>query len=307
MTNDDFTLGMGFVPPMAVTLANLVSNVAASALPAWAAPTSYAEGAQVVDAGIEYQSLAAANVGNLPATSPTKWKRINVDPRLRMFDKSLGTHTERDDLIEVTLTPNQVVTDVLLVGVQAHQVQVLMNDPVSGLVFDSEDVLMLKPSGNSHWGYFLNPIERETKLHIGGMPAYTRASLTIRIKNPGAKARCVEAIVGRAVWLGNTRWRPTIGFDDWSLKKRDDWGGWTAEQGAFSDRLELQVLVRGTNYEWVRNQLLPWRAKPVGWIGSRGINALTSIGYITAFKQVLMAHGQSDCQMVIEGLEDTTP
>lgn len=302
-SGDDFTLGMGFVPPITVTLANMTSNVAASSLAAWSSVTNYAEGAQVVDEGIEYQSTAAGNLNNKPSASPTKWTKINVDPRLRMFDQSLGTVSERDDLIEVVLTPGQVVTDLLLVGVTAHEVQVVMNDPVAGEVFDSDNVLMLRPSGNSHWGYFFHPIERETKLHISGLPAYTQATLTIRIKNPGAKARCVEAIVGRALWLGDTRWRPTISFDDWSLKERDAWGGWKAEAGAYSDRLELQVLVRGTQYERTKNLIVPYRTKPVAWIGARGINALTAVGYITSFKQVMVAHGQSDCQLTIEGLE----
>ncbi len=306
-SSDGFTLGMGFVPPITITLDNMVSNVAATALAAWNSGTSYAEGAQVSYGGAEYQSTAAANVGNVPSSTPTKWTKINVDPRLRMFDQSLGTFSERDDLIEAAITPNQVVTDLLLVGVQAHQVQVLMNDPIDGLVFDSDDVLMLRPSGNSHWGYFFHPIERETKLHISGLPAYTQATLTIRIKNPGAKARCVEAIVGRAIWLGDTRWRPTISFDDWSLKERDAWGGWKAEAGAYSDRLELQVLVRGTQYERTKSLIVPYRTKPVAWIGARGINALTAVGYVTSFKQVMVAHGQSDCQLTIEGLEQPAP
>lgn len=305
MSERTFQNGMGFLPGLSITLSNMTTNVPASTLPAWAANVQYALNEEVIDASrVIWRSMTANNLGNDPATTSGKWQNRGVENRLRAFDRSLGSYVENDDLIEWVIKPGQVVTDVMLLGVVAHTVSVTMTDPTDGMVFDSGDVFMLRPSGNSHWGYFFAPIERESKVHITDLPAYTQATITIRIRNPGSKARCAEAFVGRAVWLGGTRWRPSIGFDDWSLKKRDEWGGWKAEPGAYSDRLKLQVLVRGTDYERVRNQLVRYRATPVVWIGSRGINALTTCGYVTGFEQILMAHGFSDCNLTIEGLEN---
>lgn len=300
----DFTYGMGFLPPMAVTLANMTTNVAASTLLAWNAGTNYALNAEIIDANrVIWRSMLAGNVGNDPATTNGKWQNRGVENRLRMFDASLGTSTENANLIEFTITPGRVVTDIQFLGLNAYSVQVTMTDPVNGALFDSGEQLMLKPSGNSHWGYFFNPIERESKLLISGLPAYTGASITVRIRNQGGTASCAEVVLGRAVWLGNTQWRPSIGFDDWSQKGRDPWGGWKANQGAYSDRLKLQVLVQGTQYERTRNLILPYRAKPVVWFGARGFNVLTTYGYITGFEQVLVNHGISDCNLTIEGLE----
>lgn len=303
--NDEFTRGMGFVPPLPITLDNMSTNVAASGLQPWSASKAYALNDEIIDTSrVIWRSMADSNTGNDPASSEGKWQRRGVENRLRMFDASLGSYTEADDLIEVTIKPGRVVTDIELLGLQAHTVEVVMTDPVAGEVFHSGQRLVLRPSGNSHWGYFFNPIERERKLSISGLPAYTQASITIRIANLGAKARCAEVVIGRAVWLGNTQWRPSVSFDDWSVKKRDDWGGWMAEPGAYSDRLKLQVLVHGTQYERVRNEILAYRARPVVWIGARGYGVLTTYGYITGFDQVLVAHGFSDCNLTIEGLED---
>ncbi len=305
MSTDDFTYGMGFLPPMAITSANMTTNVPASSLGPYVAATSYALNAEIMDPAtrIIWRSMLAGNQGNDPLTTTGKWQNRGVENRLRMFDTSLGTTTENPDLIECVVTPGKVVTDVWLMVPASHTVQVLMNDPVEGLVFDSKEILMLRPSGNSHWGYFFHPIERETKVHISGLPAYTQATITIRIRNPGAVAKCTEAVMGRALWLGHTQWRPSISFDDWSQKTRDEWGGWVASQGAYSDRLKLQVLVRGTQYERTRNLILPYRAKPVVWFGARGFNVMTTYGYVTGFEQVLVSHGISDCNMTIEGLE----
>ena len=139
---------------------------------------------------------------------------------------------------------------------------------------------------------------------ISGLPAYTQATIIVRIKAPGGIAKCAEVAIGRAVWLGDTYWRPSIGFDEWGEKSRDKWGGWTvAPDAPYSDRMEVQVLVRGVNYERTRQRVIAVRRQPVVWIGARGISALMTLGYITSFKQVLVAHGFSDCSMTIEGLE----
>ena len=300
----NYTYGMGFLPPMAVTLANMTTNVAASALLAWNADTTYALNAEVIDSDrVIWRSMLDGNVGHDPATTTGKWQNRGVENRLRMFDASLGTSTENADLIDITITPGRVVTDVQFMDLEAYSVQVTMTDPVNGDLFDSGEVLMLRPSGNSHWGYFFNPIERDSKLLISGLPAYTGATLRVRIRNPGGTARCAEMVVGRSIWLGNTQWRPSIGFDDWGQKSRDPWGGWKVNAGAFSDRLKLQVLVEGTQYERTRDLIVPYRHKPVVWFGARGYGVLTTYGYITGFEQVLVTHGVSDCNMTIEGLE----
>ncbi|GKT18547.1 carbohydrate-binding protein [Acidovorax sp. SUPP2522] len=303
--SDNYTRGMGFIAPLAITLANMTINVPASTLPAWAAGTSYASGVSVIDAAtrIIYLSLKDANVGNVPATSSTAWQPRGVEERMRMCDASLGSYIERDDLIEAVITPQRVVTDLAIFGAVSQSVQVVMVDPTEGEVFNVE-VNMLRPSGNSHWGYFFAPIERENRVLISGLPAYARATITVRIKNPGLKARCGELVIGRAVWLGNTQWRPSIAFDDFTEKKRDVWGGWqVGTQGNYSDRLKLQVLVESAAYERTRSAVIPFRSKPVVWIGARGYSALMAYGYLTAFEQVLVSHGRSDCSMTVDGLE----
>ena len=307
MTAGAYTSGMGFLPPLAITLDNMTTNVAASTLDAWNAGTTYALGDEIIGAGaVIWRSMLDGNLGNDPATTTGKWQNRGVENRLRMVDASLGTATENDDLIEIVVTPGQVVTDIHLFGVDAYAVQVVVNDPVHGELLDTGPIPMLKPSGNSHWGYFFNPIEREVRLHIPGLPAYTQARITLRISNPGSVARCAECVIGRAVWLGDTYWRPSIGFDDWGQKTRDAWGGWKVVEGAYSDRMELQVQVEGTRYERTRALILPYRSKPVVWFGAQGINALTIYGYVVSFKQVLVSHGLSDCSLVIEGLEVST-
>ncbi len=302
---EGYTKGMGFVPPMSITLSNMVSNVPASTLLPWAVGTSYPLDAEIIDplTGMIYRSLLSGNVGNDPLTAAGKWQERGVENRLRMFDGSLKSGTEHDDLIEVVITPGRVVTDLQLMGVVGDEVQVLMNHPVDGLVFDSTVIKMLKPSGNSHWGYFFTPLESRTTIYFWPLPAYVGATLTIRILRPGRKARCDEVILGRSIWLGNTQWRPSLGFDDWSQKKRDAWGGWTVEEGDYSDRMKLQVLVEGKDYGRTKAQIVPYRSKRVLWIGARGVDGLTVLGYITSFDLVPFAVGNSDCSMTIEGLE----
>ena len=304
MDSAGYTSGMGLLPPMPITLGNMTTSVPPDDLPAWDNATSYALGDDVLeqDTRVIYRSLADSNKGN-PLSDSAKWQPRGVENRLRMFDASLGTWTEADDAIEVEITPGRIVTDLQLLGVHAYDVQITMHDPAAGLIYDTGALRMLRPSGNSHWGYFFHPIEWDNKLLAAALPAYVGARITVRIRNPGARARCAVLVLGRALWLGDTYWRPTIGFDDWSQKTRDDWGGWIVQPGPSSDRMKLQVLMRGQQYERARELILPYRSTPVVWFGARGIDALTTYGYVTSFEQVLTAHGYSDINMTIEGLE----
>ena len=306
------TGGMGFIEPLALGLGHISTNVPASDLPAWAAGTTYALGAEVVDsAGRIWRSLAAANQGHDPAQSPDKWQQRGYENRLRMFDASLGAPTQHADAITVTITPGRVVTDLWLTGVRAHWVQLQMWVSAADgagpdeLVFDSGQRLMVQPSGNSFWGYFFAPLQRQGKLHIGGLPAYVQARLELTISNQGGIAQCSECVLGRATWLGETRFGASWGFDDWGVKGRDEWGGWQITPGAaYSERVKLQLLVRGVDYERVRHTILAQRARPVVWLGARGYDVLTVYGYATNFEQVLFAHGYCDCNLTIEGLEN---
>lgn len=303
---------MGFIEPLALGLEHISTNVPASDLPAWAAGTTYALGAEIIDsAGTIWRSLADANTGHRPEDSPEKWQRRAAENRLLMFDGHLGGATQNPDAIIVTLTPGRVVTDLWLTGLQAAWVHVQMWVPAADgtgpdeLVYDSDVIHMLEPSGGSFWGYFFTPLKRRSKLHLGGLPAYVQARIVLTISNQGAIAKCRECIAGRSTWLGDTRISPSWGFDDWGDKGRDEWGGWQVNPGApFSERMKLQVLVRGTDYERVRNAILAQRRKPVVWLGGQGYDVLTVYGRATSFEQILFAHGYSDCNLTIEGMED---
>lgn len=304
MNYETWNFGMGVVAPMPIGLGNMTTNVAASELAPYSASAVYYVGTEFMDpeTRLIWRSTADGNQGTPPTSHPAKWQSRGVENRLAMFDASLGTITERADVIEVVITPGRVVTDVALFGVRAQAVQVLVTDPHDGLVFDSGDISMIRPSGNSHWGYFFTPIEREDRVLISGLPAYTQAQITILIKAPGGTARCAECVVGRCVWLGDTRWRVALGYDNWGTKARDPWGGWRFGGGGNSDRMELQVLVHGTNYGRTKRVLMEHENKPVLWIGARGMPDFMTYGVITSFKQVIPGHGISDCQMTIEGL-----
>jgi len=54
-------------------------QVEVSGLSAWLIGTTYAEGDLVVDAGVNYYSKVSSNIGNTPASSPTKWYALTGD------------------------------------------------------------------------------------------------------------------------------------------------------------------------------------------------------------------------------------
>lgn len=71
---------MKMIRPVAVTPATLTSSVPETAPDAWAGGTAYGEGerASIVTGSraVVYESLAAANVGNDPVSSPAWWREV---------------------------------------------------------------------------------------------------------------------------------------------------------------------------------------------------------------------------------------
>ena len=80
------------MPTIDVSYAKLTSsNVAETEYGNYAAGTAYALGDRVIVPATHdvWESLANANTGNTPATSPTWWVRVGPTNRMAMFDTSV--------------------------------------------------------------------------------------------------------------------------------------------------------------------------------------------------------------------------
>lgn len=130
--------GFVIVNPQPVTDAVLTtSNVPETDAAAWAAGTTYALGALVMYQHSVYESAAAGNVGNNPATVTTAWTRVRATNRWRCFDGTNSSRTTQANSISYTFAPGLSVALVCALNmVNCTSVRVWLDAPSYGVVYD---------------------------------------------------------------------------------------------------------------------------------------------------------------------------
>ena len=292
-----------FVPPLVPQLGvNFSTNVPASTAPSFVLGSTYGLGFVVIDpvSRIEYESLKAANTGHAPSISPEWWLPLGVENRLRMINGSVASQTTNPEQIVVHLTPGRVITTLAILNANAQSVRIVMDDPDEGPVYD-ETVSLVLPAGSwSRW--YRMPILRDTRMLVMDLPAYSQATLTVTITNAGGIAACGELVVGRAIVLGSTAMGASASMDDYSVKVRDKWGGWTIKEGGFSDTARFQVFVDDEMVDRIRDTLTPYRARACLYIGAPDFRSLWTWGFFESFDEIFSDYGVSDCNLSTQGI-----
>jgi hypothetical protein len=291
------------VPPASLQVGvNVTTNVPASSAPDYSGAVTYTAGTVVIDPAtrIEYESLQNSNLGKA-LTETLWWLPKGVENRARMFDDSIGTQTANDEMIEIVIDYKKVVTTLALMNIVAREVEVIVTDPVEGVKFH-QSVRTTEPSGRSWWAWHFRPVVRKDRVLFNSLPLYAQATITVRIKNPGGVAKCGISILGQHIAIGMTQYGASVGFDDYSVKKRDDFGGFIINERAYSDNARFQVFVQDSMVDNVARTLAKYRAKAVLYIGTEELTSTWIFGYFRSFENVFSEYQVSDCSIEVESV-----
>jgi hypothetical protein len=293
---------MRFIRPIEVTPAKLInSNVPETDNPPWSAAATYSIGNKVMLDHRNYEALAAVAAGVKPgaetitAESPAKWLDRGATNRWKMFDEIVGTLTTRPGSVTVTIQPGSVVNSLALINVQGESVTVVMTDPIEGVVA-TRNYTLIDGAVDNWYDWFFEDIEFRTSL-----PAYGTASLTITVTSSGT-AGVGALVVGKTAEIGTALYGTGVGIDDYSVKERDAFGGWSVTEKAFSDTAKFPVAVDTDRVTKIKRMLTDVRAKPVVWVGEETYEATIIYGFFTSFDLVYSGPDVSDFQLEIEGL-----
>lgn len=263
----------------------------------WVAGTTYALEAEARVDTRRYRSRVSGNLGNAPATSPDQWMDIGPVNRLGMFDGSLGTATTAEEQIVVTIAPDSYVDTISLMGVDAETVRI----QTAGSPHD-ETISMVYPRAVSNmYEYRFEPFEYRQKALFLSLPVGSGVQHTITISNPGGVARCGMCIAGLVRKYGGTEYGLELGIKDYSIKTVDRWGGWTLEEGGFSDRVSLTADIPNNLIDSLHRTFAQYRAKPVVWIASELWESAQVYGSFRDFGIVIPNAVKSKCRLEIEG------
>lgn len=298
------------LPPLTITDTIFTSsNVTEADRPEWLIGTSYVATNEVMvtsvtEANIHrlYEALQATT-GDQPWTDDgSNWLDEGPTNRWAMFDTVNGTQTTNADEIDVTLAPGQVVDGLAALNLSGATLQVIVDDPTDGVVYD-ETVSLIADNGINDWhAYYFSPIERITDVVLTDLPSYKDATVQVILTETGETVAFGVLVIGQQVRIGVTNYGASIGIRDYSRKEVDSFGNFQITERAFSKRAEYPVTVNTNRTAFVQNYLASIRTSPVVWIGNGDFGATIVYGYYRDFDVVLGSFQISECNISVEGL-----
>jgi hypothetical protein len=281
------------------------SDVPENDYAAWAGGTTYAAADRViVTTGYHniYESAQGGNTGNDPTTDDgTWWTLVSSTNRWKMFNAIVQEQTVQATEIDTVLRSPSVVNSVALLNVEATTIEITVTDSVEGVVYD-ETFNMTSYSGIQDWyAYFFEPIVRETQLAVTDLPPYANADINIII-TANADAKCGAVVIGQVADLGLSQHGASVSIVDYSVKNTDDEGRVTITEGAYADKMEVDVVLDTSQIGQVKKTLTSLRTTPSVWIAEDGNSDLVIYGYYREFDIILANPTTSRCSLEIEGL-----
>lgn len=288
---------MKLVRPVSINGATLLSsNVPANDANAWIPGASYGLGANVIRYNHIYESLTASNTASPgdETTQPFKWQDKGAINRWRMFDRRIGKkwliglYTENPDSIDITIQPGRVVNAIGLVGVKAKSVQVIMTDPIEGVVYD-KTVSMIDTGVSTIYDWFFAPFTHRENLALLDLPAYGTATVRVIARYTGSKARIGMLVVGDQVEIGYACMGTGVGYNSYSKIRDDDFGNPTITSLNSSAVVDFDIRIESESEASIMRTLNSLKDTAVLYIGSQKREMTIIIGVYEKLYAVIVS------------------
>lgn len=285
-----------------VTPSALTSNVPITETE-WTAGT-YTLGQQRY-VGTDLYEVTVASTTDNPITGAAKatptWVRVGKINRWRMFSEFVAETTVVPSPIEVEIATSPRVNSVSLFGLEAATVEVIT---YSG---GEETARVLKQMTNvmevTDWyEYFFQEIVKIEEGVVLNLPSYGTDRVVIRITNDAAPAAVGKVVIGQQVELGKTRIGYSAGIEDFSLKERDEFGGYKITERRFAKRAEFSVIINAARFHAVMRDLAAVRARPTVFIGDPYAPETIVIGFYKDAWATRQTREIAEMTLEIEGL-----
>lgn len=286
--------------------AALTSSVAISELP-WTAGT-YVTGQQRYVGTDLYEVVADPSTTDEPtagAASPQPelrtWVRIGKINRWRMFSEFVAEQTVAPSPIEVEIATAPSTNSVALFGLNASEVEVITYS--GGVETGRVTRSMTNTYEVADWyEYFFQPIVKIEEGVILDLPSYGTDRIVVRIINGETTAAVGKLVIGEQAVIGHTKLQYGAGFEDYSIKERDDFGGFMITERRFARRAEFNVLISAVKLAGVIRDLANVRAKPTVYIGDPDVPETIVIGFFKDAWATRQTREWAEMTLEIEGL-----
>lgn len=294
---------MKIIRPASIGPTELVATSATEAVAAWAIGTTYAEGAQVLNAdGTRiFTSLQAANTGHA-LTDADWWFDAAPANRWAMFDTINGTVTTGATGLDVSVRVSSRVDTVALLNVQAASVHVTITDDYDEVLFD-ETFSMVEMSGvTDYYLWATEPIVRKTDLFVVLPQLYSSPTIRVEMEADGDPVSVGTFLCGQSKTIGETALGASVGITDYSRKEVDEFGNYQLVERSFARKGSFNVLVEPEMVDEVYRILSGYRATPVLYNASDEYRSTFIFGIFRDFNAVIEQPTATFLSLEIEGL-----
>lgn len=290
------------VKPVIVTPAMLVSStVPENDHPVWLSATTYAVGQLVIYEHVIYESVAASNAGNNPATATDKWRSRGPVNRWKLFDKSISSQTKQAGSMSYRIKVGRSVNYLGVLNVTgATSIRVRVVHATYGEVYDKTVSLRRIPVGTGWWNFYFGDRRTPTQALFNNLNAIPGTEIVVDVI--GASDLGVGVLlagVRRDFTLG-VKQGARVGFDDYSKKGRNSFGDLDVIEGAFSSRANFSMLLRASEVDAFKAYAVECRATACLWIGSERFESTRIYGFIKNFDVLLSYFDYADSELELE-------
>ena len=282
---------------------------------AWSSSTTYSKGAMVRYNHVSYKSLDDGNSGNNPANTwsgeEAKWQKIGATMPYRMLDEYVETQTEAPAGAPLTFTvPFNRATSFALLNLQGANARVVITDTDEDpdeILLDEEFSLLTDIGQLSLFDYYFEPLSSLESFIRTEMPLALTGTLHVELY-PGddtIQAKIGHVIVGRARYLGMTKYDAEVGITDYSRKTTDEFGVTTLVRRSFAKTASLPLYLHPDSSDSVTKVLQDIRATPCVFQGDNmdsGYAALTMYGWLEDWRHVFAGPNEVELNLDIQGL-----
>lgn len=233
---------------------------------------------------------------------PPSWLRLGVINPLRMFDGKIGSFTQVEGDLIVSITASDLVDGIGLFGLQGAAVQIQLLEDES-VIYDTGVISLQDSAGVDGWySHFFLKRGIKTEFVLSALPPYRGATLRLVVFGLDGIARLGELVAGQVRRIGQTKFDTGVGILDFSRKERDQFGVFDVVQRDFSKRAGYEVEVRTNQVAWVQQLLAGLRATPTVFIGHEDYRETIVYGFYRGFDIIHKRPVVSDCAIDVEGL-----
>jgi len=250
-----------------------------------------------------YESLTAANLGNVPHKVDTSWLDTGANNRWNMFDTSITSQTSNPDSIVCWIRTTGRVDAAALLNVRANNVVITGYDSLGAIVYGPSTYSLVDTTAvGDWWTYYFEPITYTTDWVDIDFPPYANLLLKIELNNTGQSVLCGGEVLGLSKLLGTVQYGANLGILDYSIKQRDTFGNYNVLERAFSKRGRYNLWIDTSLVDSVVNSLTQYRAIPCVYVGVESYQSSIIYGFYKDFNVDISYPTMSICSIDVEGL-----